>query len=87
MFTVLIRKDDATEVPRLVADIAAARALISEGMPVFILEEDGTKTPVLAEAPVLEEVAAEAPSSDPVVDVPEEPQAHSDAPAADAPQG
>jgi len=86
MLTALIRKDDATEVPRLVADMAAARALISEGMPVFILEEDGTKTPVLAEAPVAEEAPAEAPPAGPVVEVPEEPQAPSDEPAADAAQ-
>lgn len=49
MLTALIRKDESTEVVRQVEDMAAARALITEGMPVFILEEDGRKTPVLAE--------------------------------------
>jgi hypothetical protein len=60
MLTALIRKDDATEVPRLVEDMAAARALLTEGMPVFILEEDGAKTPVLAEEPADEPAAEEA---------------------------
>lgn len=61
MLTALIRKDESTEVVRQVEDMAAARALITEGMPVFILEEDGRKTPVLAEedVPAVEEAPPE----------------------------
>lgn len=80
MLTVLIRKDDSTEVPRQVADMAAARELLSQGMPVLILGDDGSKTPVMADdAPV------EPPPADPDIEVPQEPQLPSDEPAADAP--
>lgn len=45
MLIALIRKDDASEVAREVADIEAARALQTADMPVFILE-GGVKIPV-----------------------------------------
>jgi len=45
MLIALIRKDDASEIPREVADIEAARALATPDMPVFILE-GGVKIPV-----------------------------------------
>lgn len=73
MITVLIRKDDATEVSRQVAGIDAARALITEGMPVFVLHDDGSKEPVTVEAAPIEAEAAS------------EPLAESEAPAADEP--
>lgn len=76
MLTVLIRKDDATEVPRQVEDMAAARALLTEGMPVFVLNDDGSRAEVTAEE-------FEAPPADPVIEAPEEPQAPSDEPPAD----
>jgi hypothetical protein len=45
MLIALIRKDDASEIAREVADIEAARALATPEMPVFILE-GGVKIPV-----------------------------------------
>lgn len=52
MLTVLIRKDESTEVTRQVENMAAARALITDGMPVYVLAEDGSKTLVTAESSV-----------------------------------
>lgn len=43
---VIIKKDDATSVPREVADLAEARALAAGGMPVFVQNEDGSTTAV-----------------------------------------
>lgn len=83
MLTVLIRKDDATEIPRQVADIEAARALDSADMPAFVLE-GGVKIPVAQYGIELatDEVPASAlPPDEPAAEVPAEPQAPSDEPA------
>ena len=91
MLTALIRKDESTEVPRQVPDMAAARALLTEGMPVFILGEDGSKTLVLAEDAV--QVVEEQPPIDndhvePGAEqfAPDVIEGADAAPAADAPQ-
>lgn len=58
MLTVLICKDESTQVPRQVEDMAAARALMVDGMPCYILGEDGARTLLTAEdAPAVEPAA------------------------------
>lgn len=47
---VIIKKDDSTHVPREVADMAEARALAAQGMPVYLQNEDGSTTAVGAAA-------------------------------------
>lgn len=63
MLIALIRKDDASEIAREVADIEAARALQTADMPVFILE-GGVKIPVdeYGREPAAETVEAPAPA-------------------------
>jgi hypothetical protein len=89
MINILIRKDESTEIPRQVADLEAARAHVTEGMPVFVLHEDGSKQPLdeaLAaaqpvEAAADEPAAAETPAAEPVAA-----DTAAEAAAADAPQ-
>lgn len=77
---VIIKKDDATSVSREVADMDAARALLSGGLPVFLQHEDGSTTPVTAEDAPVEAQPDVDPPAEPVAEAPETPQAPSDEP-------
>lgn len=40
---IIIKKDDATSIPREVADLAEARGLAAQGFEIFVPDENGTK--------------------------------------------
>jgi hypothetical protein len=63
MLKILIERDAATRVPKEVEDLAAARAYESMGFSVHLQNDDGTSSPLPADAPA--EVAAPEPAPSP----------------------